>query len=213
MTSGIKGALARGFQTRKAIDVGMARFLVIEGLDGSGGTTQVQMLCQHLSAHRTCEPSDGPVGRMIRQSLGDPEFLGDGVLPYLFAADRKDHLEREIQPRLDAGQHVVSDRYVASSLAYQSLAMPLDEVWRLNSAFRAPDVTVFLDLSVEGCLARIDARGQARDRFETHAKLTAIHAAYEAALALLIDRGQRVVRVDASQSIDAVFAEVLAACA
>ena len=188
----------------------MAKFIVIEGLDGSGGTTQVRMLTEHLQAHRTCEPSDGPIGRMIRQSLGDPGFLGDGVLPYLFAADRKDHLEREVQPRLDAGQHVVSDRYVASSLAYQSLAMPLADVWRLNAAFRAPDVTVFLDLPVEGCLARIEARGAARDRFETLEKLTAIHAAYEAALDLLVANGQDVVRVDASQSIDAVFRDVLA---
>ncbi|HJN76155.1 MAG TPA: dTMP kinase [Myxococcota bacterium] len=185
-------------------------FVAIEGLDGSGGTTQVRLLCSALGAHETCEPSTGPIGQLIRAALADAEMLGEGVLPYLFAADRRDHLEREIEPLLAAGKSVVTDRYVASSLAYQSLAAPLEHVWQLNSAFRAPDVTVFLELSVEGCLARIDARGGVRDRFESLEKLTAIRDSYERALALLVAGGQRVVRVDAGQSVEDVYHDVLA---
>jgi len=185
-------------------------FVAIEGLDGSGGTTQTGLLCDALGAHRTAEPSTGPIGRLIRASLADASLLGEGVLPFLFAADRKDHLEREIEPRLAAGQPVVTDRYVASSLAYQSLAAPLDEVWSLNRGFRAPTATIMLELSVEDCLARIDARGGERDRFETLEKLTAIRDAYERALALLNEHGQRVVRIDASRSVEAVHADILA---
>ena len=185
-------------------------FVAIEGLDGSGGTTQVGLLCDALGAHRTCEPSTGPVGRLIRQALGDASLLGDGVLPYLFAADRRDHLEREIEPRLRAGTPVVSDRYVASSLAYQSLAAPLEHVWSLNSAFRAPSVHVMLDLPVEACLERIEARGGQRDRFETLDQLSRILEAYERAVVLLQGHGHRVARVDAGQSVEAVHRDVLA---
>ena len=71
-------------------------------------------------------------------------------------------------------------------------------------------MTVFLELSVEGCLARIDARGGVRDRFESLEKLTAIRDSYERALALLVAGGQRVVRVDAGQSVEDVYHDVLA---
>lgn len=189
-------------------------FIAIEGLDGSGGTTQVSRLVDALPrGHRTAEPSTGPIGRLIRAALADQEPLGDGVLPYLFAADRRDHLDREILPRVADGQIVVTDRYYHSSLAYQSLAAPLDFVASLNSHFPAPDVTLFLDLSIDECLARIDARGEARDRFETRTTLEAVSAAYGAAMALLAGRGERIVPIDASGTPDQVHARVMAAVA
>ncbi len=187
------------------------RFIVIEGLDGSGGTTQVRLLSQALSAHATREPTDGPVGKLIRQALGDPMFMGDGVLPYLFAADRKDHLERVIEPKLTGEVDVVSDRYYHSSLAYQSLAMPLDQVMALNAGFRAPDLCVFLDLDVQGCLARIEARGQARDRFETQRQLEEISAQYGVVLGMLRQRGDNILVLDATGSIPQVHKQILAA--
>lgn len=187
------------------------RFIVIEGLDGSGGTTQVRLLSQALSAHATREPTDGPVGKLIRQALGDPMFMGDGVLPYLFAADRKDHLERVIEPKLTGEVDVVSDRYYHSSLAYQSLAMPLDQVMALNAGFRAPDLCVFLDLDVQGCMARIEARGQARDRFETQRQLEEISAQYGVVLGMLRQRGDNILVLDATGSIPQVHKQILAA--
>jgi dTMP kinase len=187
------------------------RFIVIEGLDGSGGTTQVRLLSQALSAHATREPTDGPVGKLIRQALGDPMFMGDGVLPYLFAADRKDHLERVIEPKLTGDVDVVSDRYYHSSLAYQSLAMPLDQVMALNAGFRAPDLCVFLDLDVQGCMARIEARGQARDRFETQRQLEEISAQYGVVLGMLRQRGDNILVLDATGSIPQVHKQILAA--
>lgn len=187
------------------------RFIVIEGLDGSGGTTQVRLLSQALAAHATREPTDGPVGKLIRQALGDPMSVGDGVLPYLFAADRKDHLERVIAPKLQAGVDVVSDRYYHSSLAYQSLAMPLDQVMSLNADFRAPDLCIFLDLNVDDCLERIASRGQARDRFETKRQLDEISAQYGVVLAMLKQRGDRILVLDAADSIPAIHKKILAA--
>ena len=186
-------------------------FVAMEGLDGSGGTTQVMRLCDALGAHATAEPSGGPVGQLIRAALKGEEPVGDGVLPLLFAADRTDHLEREILPRLAAGEIVVTDRYYASSLAYQSLVSPLAEVARLNASFRAPDITVFLDLSPEACMERIEKRGASRERFEKLEALKNIADAYEAALALLSNRGEHVVRVNAQDTPDAVHAQVLEA--
>jgi len=186
-------------------------FIAIEGLDGSGGTTQVQKLCSVLEAHATAEPSDGPVGHLIRQTLRDEVPLGEGVLPMLFAADRADHLAREIEPLLAQGRVVVSDRYYASSLAYQSLVAPLGEVVRLNEGFRAPDVTIFLDLSPEACIERISARGEKRERFEHLERLREISAAYGAALALLSGRGEHIVHIDASAPVEEVHARVMEA--
>ena len=188
-----------------------ACFIAIEGLDGSGGTTQVSKLCAALGAHATAEPSTGPVGQLIRQTLRNEVPLGDGVLPLLFAADRTDHLAREIEPLLAEGKIVVSDRYYASSLAYQSLVAPLGEVARLNASFRAPDITLFLDLSPEACIERITARGEQRERFEDLERLREISAAYGAALALLAGRGEHIVHVDASASVDEVHARIMEA--
>ena len=187
----------------------MALFIAIEGLDGCGSTTQVGLLAEVLEAHATREPSDLPIGTFIRGVLGARE-VGDSVLPYLFAADRKDHLEREIEPRLAAGQPVVTDRYYHSSLAYQSLSAPLEFVLSLNASFRVPDLTVFLDLSPEECLERIAARGEHRDRFETMEQLHAISRSYGAILALLTGLGERIVAVDARGTPEEVHARVLA---
>ena len=155
-----------------------AVFIAMEGLDGSGGTTQTRLLADWLKAkgisevHTTAEPSSGPVGRFIRTAL-NPEHeasaIGDAVLPFLFAGDRRDHLDREIIPALQRGAVVITDRYYHSSLAYQSLAVGLPAVASLNE--RRLDITIFLDLEPEISLARIEARGETRERFEALDKL------------------------------------------
>lgn len=180
-----------------------ARFLAIEGLDGSGGTTQTAALAaclRDLGARvlTTREPSDLPAGRLIRAALRGEAQVSDRVLPYLFAADRRDHLDREILPGLAGGTWVLSDRYLASSLAYQSLEIPFSRVVELNADFPLPDVTIQLDLPPEACMARILARGAARERFEGLELLRSIDAGYTRALAWCEARGGRVVRVDAS---------------
>ncbi len=189
-------------------------FVTIEGLDGSGGTTQVERLRAAWSAREpgreivcTREPSPGPVGKLLRQALADTT-IGEGVLPYLFAADRRDHLDRVVLPALARGAAVISDRYALSSLAYQSLAIGMDKVLALNADFPAPDLTVVLDLAPAECLARIVARGGARERFESLARLEEIAAAYEAAIATVAARGWRVARVDARGTPDEVAARV-----
>lgn len=194
-------------------------FIAIEGLDGSGGTTQARLLADWLEAQgtavcRTHEPSKGPAGLFIRAALdpADPaSILGDNVLPYLFAADRRDHLDREILPALGRGEHVVTDRYYHSSLAYQSLSVGLHLVAELNRDFRAPDLTIFLDLTPESCLERIHARGAPIERFEALDRLRQIHDAYQSVLVHCRAHGEKIARIDALGSVEAVHERVLAA--
>ena len=142
----------------------IALALVIAGLVTSihacatvGGTTQVRELAEWLTTRAmpvlcTREPTDGPIGRLIRRALSpsdEASVLSDAVLPYLFAADRRDHLDRRVLPALHAGTTVITDRYVPSSLAYQGLTIGVDAAFELNAAFRAPDLTVVLEVSPE----------------------------------------------------------------
>ena len=139
------------------------RFIALEGIDGSGTSTQSRALAAALTArgHRvltTCEPSRGAIGRMIREQLSAPDPVDAATLALLFAADRLDHVRREIAPALADGAIVLSDRYVVSSLVYQSLECAPEWVAVLNREARWPDLCVLLDVPVEVAVARVRAR-------------------------------------------------------
>jgi dTMP kinase len=126
----------------------------------------------------------------------------------MFAADRADHLARLVEPSLERGATVVSDRYLHSSMAYQSLEIGLEAVFSLNASFRVPDLTVFVAVSVDTCLARIEARGGEREIFEERTRLERIDTAYRAVLSRLRTRGDPIVVVDGEQPIDVVAARI-----
>lgn len=196
-----------------------APFLVIEGLDGSGGTTQARLLAAWLRARgldvvETCEPSPGPVGQLIRQILADPSSpVGDPVLAWLFAGDRRDHLDRVVLPALARGAAVLSDRYLLSSLAYQGPTVGMDLVASLNASFPAPDLTLFLTLDPEVALARVLARGATLDRFEVLERQRQVRETYEQAITRVEALGHRVARLDASGPAESVAVAVQAAVA
>jgi dTMP kinase len=192
------------------------RFLAVEGLDGSGGTTQVARLAAALRARGlevlvTGEPTGLPIGQLIRAALRGQQPLSDGVLPYLFAADRRDHLDREILPALARGAWVISDRYLASSLAYQALAIEFDHVVALNSRFLQPCLTIMLELDPAASLARVAARGAQLERFEVLETLVRVHASYHRALDWVRAQGAAVAVIDASDSVEQVQSAVWAA--
>jgi dTMP kinase len=188
----------------------MARFLVLEGLDGAGTTTQLRRLAARLGdALVTNEPTDGLIGRIARRSLrGDPEAPPMAALPWLFAADRADHLFRQVEPALVAGQTVICDRYVPSSLAYQSLTLPLEQVWSLNAHFRIPDLVIWVDVPVDVALARVVGRGGPVEIYDTRERLAAVNAAYERVFGFLGERGWPIARVDGTPSADEVEAYI-----
>jgi dTMP kinase len=152
-------------------------FIVLEGIDGSGTTTQTDLLVQHLidrgrQARATREPSTGPAGKLLREILhgGHAPAPGQSIdgrtMALLFAADRRDHLQREIDPWLAAGLDVVSDRYLLSSLAYQ--AEEADRAWvaELSRGVRPPDLTLLLDVPVEVAARRRAAAGRPLERYD-----------------------------------------------
>jgi dTMP kinase len=188
----------------------MGRFIVIEGLDGAGTTTQVERLVDTIRARgqavlATREPTSGPIGRIIRQTLrAEPDAPAVATLPWMFAADRADHLSRTVDPALADGTWVVSDRYYHSSLAYQSLTLPLDDVLALNGMFRVPDVTVYLDVPVGVCLDRIERRGGEREIYEHRERLQLISRHYRTVIDTLWARGEPIVEIDATGTADEV---------
>lgn len=141
------------------------RFIVLEGLDGAGTTTQGALLAERLRAaglavELTKEPTDGVIGVVARAFTDGRMHLEPETVALTFAADRIEHTV-EIRELLDAGTWVVSDRYVASSLAYQvSQGLPFEWVRTLNSRAMEPDATVFVDTSVDTCVTRLAARGE-----------------------------------------------------
>ena len=194
---------------------------MIEGLDGAGTTTQVRRLVEHLNArgqraHATREPSDGPVGKLIREMLTGGhaiagQALSQGTFGLLFAADRLDHLQREVEPKLAAGTWVVSDRWYHSSLAYQGTGADRDWIAMLNARARKPDITVFLKVRPEVAAERRVAAGRTQELFEDLQMQRDVDAGYRATIDELIAQGERIITVDGEQSEDDVFVEVVRA--
>ena len=196
------------------------RLIVLEGLDGAGTTTQAKRLVEHLTAqgtraHLTREPSDGPIGKLLRQMLtGNHSIPGQTInqstFGLLFAADRLDHLQREVEPELAAGGTVISDRWYHSSLAYQGTGADRDWIVTLNARARRPDLTLFLQVRPEVAAQRRVAAGRVQELFEDLRMQEEVAAGYEATLAELTAQGERIETIDGEASPDAVFAAILA---
>jgi dTMP kinase len=169
--------------------MGGGRFITFEGIEGSGKSTQIHMLHEHLtgtghSVHRLREPGGTRIGDRIRAILLDPGLpeLTDTTEMLLFAASRAQLIRQEVQPALAAGKTVVCDRFVYSSLAYQGHARGLgrEMVWNANAPALAgllPDTVVLLDLPPAAALERAKARASL-DRIE--AEDLTFHAAVRA---------------------------------
>ncbi len=194
------------------------RLIVLEGLDGAGTTTQVKRLVEHVratggKAHATREPSDGPVGRLIREMLvGEHAIPGQKIAQstfgLLFAADRLDHLQREVEPKLAAGELVVSDRWYHSSLAYQGTGADRDWIAMLNARARKPDLTIFLEVRPEVAAKRRAAAGRVQELFEDLRMQEEVAAGYKATIAELTAQGERIETIDGEAAPDVVFAKI-----
>lgn len=152
------------------------KFIVFEGIDGSGKSTQICMLSSYLaekgiSCYETREPTDSPFGAMVHSCMTGRVQTDERAIAALFAADRLDHIYNEIngiRKKLDEGFSVLCDRYYLSSFAYNGGLVPTEWVISLNAQAREalrPDLTVFLDVSPEVGMSRVEQRGD-RERYE-----------------------------------------------
>lgn len=186
-------------------------FIVLEGIDGSGTTTQVDRLAARLRAGgrrvlATREPTAAPIGLLLREILAGRHANPDGTtmdgraMALLFAADRRDHLTREIEPALAAGYDVISDRYVLSSLAYQ--AVEADRAWveRLSEGVRAPELTLLLDVDIGVAAQRRLKAGRPIERYDADGTLARVAENYRR----LAAGAPAVVSLDGSASVDEV---------
>ena len=199
--------------------MGRGRFIALEGIDGSGTTTQRGALAEALRARghvvlETNEPSSGSIGRLARERLAQgARPLDRGALALLFAADRLDHVASEIEPALAAGQVVITDRYVMSSWVYQALDCEPAWVRAINGRAPWPDLTFVIDVPADEAMRRVMARrgaaGPALEIYETTPLQERLAAGYSA---LAHEGLPHVRRIDGTRSPQEVTAELVAAC-
>ena len=199
------------------------KFIVLEGIDGSGKSSQTGPLIKRLEelgvpCRETREPTGGPVGSLIRQIFTGRATADNRVIAALYAADRLDHLVNEVDglcAAIDRGITVVSDRYYFSSYAYHSVDMDMEWVIGANSVsadLLRPTVTVFLDVPVETALERIRQNRYVEEIFDREDRLRRTRELYFEAFARLRDV-ENVAVVDGSGSREQVAQRVWAVVA
>lgn len=178
-----------------------SKLIAVEGIDGAGTTTQCQRLAAHFGLHMTREPSDRPIGQLLRAILRHEHgAVDERAVALLFAADRLDHVAGEIEPALARGS-VVTDRYVMSSIVYQSLAVDRAFVAEINRYARPADLTILVDVDADVAARRRAGRGGPVERYDDGGTQARLAAGYRAEAA-----HHGAVIVDGNGTPDEVFA-------
>ncbi|MDR0718008.1 MAG: dTMP kinase [Treponema sp.] len=196
----------------------MKNFTVFEGADGSGTSTQLRLLEDRFEKagerplpplFTTSEPTDGPVGRLLRSGLKGETPLKSETIAYLFAADRNEHLfgPEGIAERCQRGELVVQDRYTASSLVYQGITCGDELPARLNRDFPVPELLFYFDIDSETAQKRMAER-KTREIYEHLEFQIKVRERYKALLNSFEEAGSRLVVIDASLPPQEVADEV-----
>jgi dTMP kinase len=192
------------------------KFITLEGIEGSGKSTSLSTINNYLDSieldyFNTREPGGGPIGIPIRKLLLDKKTnISPEVEMLLMLADRKDHVEQVIKPKLEEGKWVISDRYLDSTTAYQGGGRQLDlqKIEIVNSVlnFPVPDLTILFDLPVEEALERASKRSQL-DRFESEP--LEFHERIRQTYLELSQKEERFKIIDSSKNAEEVSREVI----
>lgn len=193
----------------------LEHFIVFEGLDGAGTTTQTELLTESMrhagmQVRATAEPTDGAVGRLIRAALRHEITLTPDTLAYLYAADRNQHLydSNEGVCSLANDTWVISDRYLFSSLAYQSVQCESAFVDMLNRSFPLPRWLFYVDVDPVQCAERRVGRGAA-ELFDAIEFQRAVYRNYDEILRHFAGvPSMQIVRIDGNRSVQAIAEEV-----
>jgi dTMP kinase len=186
-------------------------FIAFEGLDGSGSSTQVDLLVKELNrlgyfAYGTKEPTNNLVGGLIRGALTNDWKASPECLQLLFAADRAHHLQREIIPNLEKGNIIVTDRYLFSTVAYGSIDIPRDWLFKLNERFILPDITFYIRVTPRECLRRIKKSRHQFELFEQEEKLKKVRSMY---VTMSRRKNLNIIPINGSRIIEQIAEEVL----
>jgi dTMP kinase len=191
------------------------KFIVFEGIDGAGKTTQIQLLAKRLresgvDVDVSAEPTTNESGKALRRALSGQDKKSYCEMAAMFVLDRIGH-NYEIRELVDAGKTVISDRYYYSSLAYQGKATDYNWVRTMNidcPDIRRPDVCIYLDLTPEESLKRISNGRESVEIYENLEKLTEVRASFYYTIEDLRKDGEQIFIVDASRSIEEISDEI-----
>jgi dTMP kinase len=189
-------------------------FIALEGIDGSGKSTQVKLLADRLTqaghkVHTTFEPTDSTIGSMIRSVLKHESKADEPTIAALFAADRLDHLlnkKEGILKMLTEGFTVITDRFYFSSYAYHSVHVPIDWVIASNAysaSLRRPDINIYIDMDPEISMQRLAANRKSIELYETLDNLKKVKANYTTAFNLLQEK-EHIAAVDGNSDVQTV---------
>lgn len=200
------------------------KFIVIEGTDMVGKTTQCRLLCDQMMrlqipVYRTCEPSTGPIGKMIRQEyLSGKRVVDRRSIDYLYIADRLDHvtnIEDGLLKQLSEGLNVVSDRFYMSSMAFYPLEFFGTDVYedKMNEILEmhrpvweqlTPDLTIVIDCPYEKAVQRLEKRPGKIEIYDNEDIIKKTAYGYKLAMDMLKKRGENIIKIDGTQSIEVV---------
>lgn len=194
-----------------------AKFVTIEGCDGSGKTTQIKLLQEYFQEHNinakfTREPGGTILAERIRQVILDSDTgdIDPGAEFLLYTASRLEHISKIIKPSLESGQTVICDRFVDSSMAYQGFARGLgidyiEKIFNITSPDMWPDLTIFLDVIPSNAYNR---QGDEADRIEKEGEVFQ-NKVYEGYSRLAKRYHKRIVKIDGTKSVQEVFEAIL----
>ena len=196
----------------------LKNFIVLEGIDGAGTSTQIKKLVQSNPNKyiATAEPTSGPTGKFLRQMLAGDFKVDERTNAYLFAADRCEHIfgKGGVKELCESGKIVVSDRYFFSSLAYQSVSCGLELPQLLNSPFPLPEYLFYFDINPEISLARVNNRNGKKEIYENIESQKKIAALYEKVISMYeqnpaLREEMKIIRLDASKTIEEISGIIL----
>lgn len=194
------------------------KFIVFEGIDGSGKSTQIKKLAENLAKRGICceqtlEPTYGIVGGVLHDILSGKIKADPKVTASLFVADRLDHIlnpEEGVLATLNSGKTVLCDRYYFSSYAYQSVEVPRDWVIganRLAKESLKPDAVIFVDISPEIAMERISQNRENIEIYESLDRLTAVRQGYLDAFELM-KNDENIKIFDGSKTVEEIASDI-----
>ena len=189
----------------------LPNFVAIEGIDGAGTTTQLARLSERhkqtgIPVWGTCEPTTDRIGKLIRSVLGGRYSVQPETLAHLFASDRNEHIygrDNGILAHLERGERVITDRYLFSSLAYQSVECAFEFVASLNEDFPLPEYLFYIDVPLEVGAERSSSR-EAQEIFERLEFQRLVKANYERVIGLFDEAAMTVHVLDGTFSAEAI---------